>query len=755
MIDDIVKECPDDSPSALWDRIKLAIKCRTQEYISCSKVHLKEYRQLSSELEDLQGILDEWIDLEGPTEELATEIAQKTDELLKLKETITQPQKTQNIVRSQVFEDTCSKYFFKKVTGIAGSLRQVFDQCDHLVSSDADILQQCFAFYVDLYAQANSPTCQLSNYTMPPPQRTLTQEQCEALAAPITKDDVEYSLCHMNKNKSPGCDGLTTTFYLRFWPVIGDLVFDSIAYAQEVRMFTSFQRMGVLKLLPKPCKDPRFITNLRPITLLNLDYKLFTKTLADRVKVVLPMLLHADQNGFVKGRFMGNNILDIYALMAMAEELDTDDMVLLSLDIHKAFDSVQWDFLKVVLWGFGFPVEFLDWVSLTQQNAQVQILNNGHWSESISIKCGLPQGCGLSPFLFILAVEGLANTKRADDRIPGITIGGTCKKVAQVADDTLLSFFGSRAVAQRVKCVLEHFSQLSGLKLNYEKSSLIALGKNVPNWFADDSVKDIKKKHISEGFSYLRLDIGKGRLGENFPVEPNLVNRLLDTRVHHRTGLSGRILQMKQLVASTFVYRFQLIPSPTVTFMRTIDSQLHNYVWEHSRHRMCKELLWQPTSQGGLGMINIFIQNKALKFAWFNRLLSDTANVQFWTAHLSHCFILPLSDVLNCNIHYQELDVLLQQKLPCFWADVFTQWFKQFFISPGCTTDEDKTRVLSLPVVFNSEMAVGTGWIHPQLHELLQEQGVLLLKPFLLHFPTVFAMMNIVDPITAIFIAQL
>ena len=81
-----------------------------------------------------------------------------------------------------------------------------------------------------------------------------------------------------------------------------------------------------------------------------------------------------------------------------------------------------------MLWGFGFPEEFLNWVSLSQQNAQVQILNNGHLSEKISIKCGLLQGCGLSPFLFVLAIEGLANTIRADDRIPGITINGTCKK---------------------------------------------------------------------------------------------------------------------------------------------------------------------------------------------------------------------------------------------------------------------------------------------------------------------------------------
>ena len=212
---------------------------------------------------------------------------------------------------------------------------------------------------------------------------------------------------------------------------------------------------------------------------------------------------------------------------------------------------------------------------------------------------------------------------------------------------------------------------------------------------------------------------------------------------------------MKQLIASTFVYRFQLLPSPKVEFTQQIDRQLHNYVWEQGRHRMRKELLWQPISQGGLGMINISIQNKTLKFSWFNRLFSDTVNIQFWAIHLSHCFILPLPDVLNCNIHYHELEVLLQQKLPCFWKDVFTQWFKQFFISPGCAAVEGKERVLSIPVVFNSEMAVGMGWKQPQLYELLKDQGVLLLKPFLVNFPTIFSMMNIVDPITATLIVQL
>ena len=154
---------------------------------------------------------------------------------------------------------------------------------------------------------------------------------------------------------------------------------------------------------------------------------------------------------------MGNNVLDVYALIALTEETDNDDMVLLSLDIEKAFHSVKWDFLHTVLWGFGFLEEFLNWILLTHQNAYVQILNNGHLSHKIKINHGLAQGCGLSPFLLVLAIEGLANEVRGDIRIPGVEVGEACKKVSLVMDDTLLSFVGSVLVINRVKSVLDHF----------------------------------------------------------------------------------------------------------------------------------------------------------------------------------------------------------------------------------------------------------------------------------------------------------
>ena len=316
---------------------------------------------------------------------------------------------------------------------------------------------------------------------------------------------------------------------------------------------------------------------MRPITLLNVDYKLFTKVLGDCVKVVLPDIINTDQNGFIKCRFLGNNILDLYALIAIAKERqDEEDMILLSLDIEKAFDSVYWDHLATVLWGFGFPQEFIDWVALTQQNAHIQISNNGWLSSSITLHKGLPQGCGLSPLLFILAAEGLATVIRCDNRIPGITIDQSTKKIAQVADDTLLSFIGSKLVINRIKLVLDHFLELSGLKLNYDKSSLIALGVKQPAWFEEECVKDFKKLHISEGFDYLGLTHStcEKKIQENFPLDPNLVNHIMDKQTYRKTSLTGRILQIKQLLASTFVYCFQLLPTPNKSFLEKIDKEI-------------------------------------------------------------------------------------------------------------------------------------------------------------------------------------
>ena len=143
-----------------------------------------------------------------------------------------------NIKRSQIFSNTCSKYFFRKVKGIPGSLRHLFSNEDVLVSTDNEILEVCREFYDNLYTPLNAPACKLSNYSTPPEGCYLTDEERTMLSSEITKEDLQFALKSMKLGKSPGADGLTVAFYRQFWPVIGDLVFNSIMHAQKEGHFT-------------------------------------------------------------------------------------------------------------------------------------------------------------------------------------------------------------------------------------------------------------------------------------------------------------------------------------------------------------------------------------------------------------------------------------------------------------------------------------------------------------------------------------
>ena len=112
----------------------------------------------------------------------------------------------------------------------------------------------------------------------------------------------------MDSNKTPGSDGLPAEFYKIFWNDIADFLLGSINYAYETGQLSVSQKRGIVKLIPKKDAEPYYVKNWRPISLLNCDYKLATKAVANRLKQVLPKLIDNDQTGFLKGRFIGENI---------------------------------------------------------------------------------------------------------------------------------------------------------------------------------------------------------------------------------------------------------------------------------------------------------------------------------------------------------------------------------------------------------------------------------------------------------------
>ena len=148
----------------------------------------------------------------------------------------------------------------------------------------------------------------------------------------------------MDSNKTPGSDGLPAEFYKIFWNDIADFLLGSINYAYKTGQLSVSQKRGIVKLIPKKDAEPYYVKNWRPTPLLNCDYKLATKAVANRLKQVLPKLIDNDQTGFLKGRFIGENIRLIDSVINFTAAKNIPGL-LVFLDFEKAFDTVEWPFI--------------------------------------------------------------------------------------------------------------------------------------------------------------------------------------------------------------------------------------------------------------------------------------------------------------------------------------------------------------------------------------------------------------------------
>ena len=167
------------------------------------------------------------------------------------------------------------------------------------------------------------------------------------------------------------------------------------------------QKQSIITLLPKKDKDTRLLKNWRPISLLNVDYKIMAKCIATRLKLVLTKIINENQCGFIKGRYIGDNIRSLLEVIDLAEE-ENLSCIILSIDFEKAFDTISWKFLKKCLVFFNFGTSFQQWIGLFFNDISSCVLNTGWSTEFFKVSCGVRQGCPIAPYLFLLCAEILA-----------------------------------------------------------------------------------------------------------------------------------------------------------------------------------------------------------------------------------------------------------------------------------------------------------------------------------------------------------
>ena len=165
----------------------------------------------------------------------------------------------------------------------------------------------------------------------------------------------------MKNGKSHGSDGFTTEFYKFFWKDIGSLVCHSINFAYNSGRLSDFQRQGITTCIPKDGRDRRHLKNWRPITLLNVDYKIASSVIANRIELVLPNVISESQAGLFKGRFIGETTRIIYDVLDYCKTNNIPGL-LLAIDFEKAFDTIDCDFIDTTLQSVNFGQSLRKWI---------------------------------------------------------------------------------------------------------------------------------------------------------------------------------------------------------------------------------------------------------------------------------------------------------------------------------------------------------------------------------------------------------
>ena len=255
--------------------------------------------------------------------------------------------------------EKCSNYFFnlEKSKAIQKTITWLRGSNGNVITDQKSILEECRLFYKNLYEKSkntNQNGDSFLNSINIPKLKQKSQDVCDQN---LSEQELLKTLKAFEKNKSPGLDGLSAEFYLEFWDLIKNKLLEVYDEAYKRGVLPECLTTGVIVLLEKKGKDRTELANWRPITLLGVDYKLPTKTLAERLKTVLPNLIHPDQNGFVPG---GNIFFSTHTIRDILFYCNKEkaDLILMALDYTKAFDSVDFGFIHKTFEAFNFGEQF-------------------------------------------------------------------------------------------------------------------------------------------------------------------------------------------------------------------------------------------------------------------------------------------------------------------------------------------------------------------------------------------------------------
>jgi hypothetical protein len=386
-----------------------------------------------------------------------------------------------------------------------------------------------------------------------------------------------------------------------------------------------------ISLIPK-FHGAKEIKDFRPISLVGGVYKIIAKVLANRMRRVMDRIISKPQNAFVKGRRILDSVL--IANECVDSRLKSGvPGVLCKLDMEKAYDHVNWNFLLYLLRRCGFGEKWCLWIKQCISSARFSVLINGAPSGYFGSSRGVRQGDPLSPFLFVLVMEAFSKMIGAITSrglISGFSVGSNELNRVVVshllfADDTLVFCGANESQIRHLGALLVCFEAVSGLKVNLAKSTLFPVG----------SVGDVDQLAGLLGcgtstlpLKYLGLPLGASYKLKTMWVDlEELMARRLAPWKRSYLSKGGRVTLIKSTLLNLPTYMMSLFPIPTLMAKR-IEKIQWNFLWgglndEGKMHLVGWDKVCSPSDEGGLGIQDIRRFNQALLGKWLWRFAHE------------------------------------------------------------------------------------------------------------------------------------
>lgn len=703
------------------ETLLMIIRGNTIKYSSIKKKEMiKEEKNLEQEIKIMECEINN--DFVNSDLELIQTLAQKQERLVEIRKNKIEGVMLRSKARYEDLGEKPTKYFLNLENRHFTNkvMNKLIDDDDSHYTDTKDILNCQKRFYQKLYEEVKITNERPIENILGNNDKKLSNHTAESLEGEILLTELSRALKDMKNDKSPGLDGFTIEFFKFFWIDLGIFVLRSLNYGYRTGNLSVTQKQGVITCLPKPNKNRHYLKNWRPISLLNVVYKLASSVIANRIKTVLRSLIHQDQTGFVSGRFIGENVKLIYDILFETKNQELPGLIL-SVDFEKAFDTVSWQFIEKVLKYFNFGPSVISWVKLFQNGSESCIIQNGFMSEFLKLNRGCRQGDPISPYIFILCAEILGQMIRKSDNLHGIEIQGKEFRLSQYADDTQIFLNGTENSLQEALSILNTFYEMSGLKINVEKTKAIWVGS-----FSNS---------LRQMCSNYKLDWTQGPfkiLGVTFTTE---VFNIWDVNANEivakaenlckqwskrKLTLFGRITVIKSLVLSKFNHLFLALPNPPGELIKQLEKLFYKFLWNSGPDRIKRSIIVKDLRVGGLRMVNISSFIKALKITWLRRIIQNSQD-NSWYALSNIDFQKVFSFGSGFASHYK------QHIYNPFWKEILQNW------AEFCNTIkiESIDQVLNSPLWYNKNLLNGgniyiADWYEKglrQISDLIDEQG--------------------------------